>query len=284
MIAPFIGRYVLDRDPELTRICACADCGLVYFARPYSEAEIARLYEDYRGERYLAVRHGFEPWYTRKFNDDIGGPAGMGPRQALYRETIGKLADEVATVLDYAGDRGQMMEGGPGREHYVYDISGVTPEPGVIGISTPAELAVRTFDLVLLCGVAEHFSWPLDEVREAAAHVRPGGLLYVEVPDEIFDIGPIPRGAWYRRYLAFLARRPLLRLAADFWSTGVRVKLGAIPPLGFVKQHEHLNFFNVRTLSRLLERAGLTVLCCRATTGSIVALCRSPSAVASPVF
>lgn len=154
LIAPFIARYVLDSEPEVCTLCRCGDCGLVYFGRPYSDAEITRLYDDYRGERYLAIRHGFEPWYTRKFNEDIGGSAGMTPRRRVYQATLAAFPDSssVDKVLDYAGDRGQMMEGGPGREHFVYDISGVPPDNGVTAISHPAALEGRVFDLVLLCG------------------------------------------------------------------------------------------------------------------------------------
>jgi SAM-dependent methyltransferase len=279
LIAPFIARYVLDSEPEVCALCRCGDCGLVYFGRPYSEAEIARLYADYRGERYLAIRHSFEPWYTRRFNEDIGGPAGMAPRRRVYQATLAACPDSgtVDTVLDYAGDRGQMMEGGPGRAHFVFEISGAPPETGVTAIADPASLEGRAFDLVLLCGVVEHFSWPLDQVKAAAQHVRPGGLLYVEVPDETFSIATIPQGGWYVRYLQILVGWPLIRLAVDFWSTAMRVKLRTIPPLGFVKQHEHLNFFDVRSLSRLLEAAELTLLSCAAVEGAVVALCRRPA-------
>lgn len=125
--------------------------------------------------------------------------------------------------------------------------------------------------------MVEHFSWPLDPVRAVAQHVRPGGLLYVEVPDETFSIQRIPRGGWYQKYLQVLAGRPLLRLAVDFWSTAMRVKFRSFPTLAFVKQHEHLNFFGVRSLSRLLEGAGLTLLSCAAVEGAVVALCRRPA-------
>jgi hypothetical protein len=66
----------------------------------------------------------------------------------------------------------------------------------------------------------------------------------------------------------------------DFWSTAVRVKFGFIPPLGFAKQHEHLNYFDVGSMAKLASTAGLEVLdCFRATScGSIVALCRKAAA------
>jgi hypothetical protein len=79
-----------------------------------------------------------------------------------------------------------------------------------------------------------------------------------------------------------LAGRPLIRLAVDFWSTAMRVKFRLIPPLGFVKQHEHLNFFDAHSLPILLEHAGLSLLSCSATEGAVVALCRRPSGETGP--
>lgn len=284
VMAPFIARYVLDRRPERCVIAACRSCGLAFFQTRYDAAEVARLYDGYRGERYLAVRHALEPWYTRRFNTDIGGPAGMAPRQAVYRAAVAAVAEtfEINTVLDYAGDRGQMMEGGPGREKFVFDISGVEPVAGVVSIADERDLAGRTFDLVLLCGVVEHFSAPLDAVRGVSRYVRPGGLLYIEVPDEQYEIDRIPRGRWYRAWLDFLLRAPWLLLLVDLWSTAVRVKLRAIPPLGFAKQHEHLNFFEIGSLTRLAKVAGLDLIACEraASSGAVIALCRRPVAPA----
>ncbi len=62
----------------------------------------------------------------------------------------------------------------------------------------------------------------------------------------------------------------------DFWSTAVRIKFGFIPPLGFAKQHEHLNYFDAPSMATLVSKAGLEVLECSkvASSGAIVALCR----------
>lgn len=276
--APFIAGYVFGRRPEVCSLCACRACGLMFYAKRYEAPEIQRLYQGYREAGYFAARHRAEPWYTQKFNDDIGGEAGMAPRRAVYQATVAAHADaaSIATVLDYAGDRGQMMEGGPGRQHFVFDISGVPPVDGVTGIADETSLEGRTFDLVLLCGVVEHFSEPLRQVEETAKYVKPGGLLYIEVPDERFSIERIPTGAWYRGYLRWIARSPQALLAMDFWSTAIRVKFGFIPPLGFAKQHEHLNYFDAPSMAKLASKAGLEVISCtkEVSSAAIVALCR----------
>jgi hypothetical protein len=181
-------------------------------------------------------------------------------------------------VLDYAGDRGQLLAGGPGRDHYVFDVSGVPPVAGVTNIADERALAGQTFDLVRLCGVVEHFAEPLAQLAAVSEYVRPDGFLYIEVPDERFNFERIPTGNWYREYLQLLVRTRLPLLALDFWSTGMRVKFNVIPPFGFAKQHEHLNFFDLDSYSRLLTQVGLTTLACFREGGALVALCQRPSA------
>jgi SAM-dependent methyltransferase len=275
IVAPFISSYVLGSPPEPSVIGSCLSCGLVFYTRRYTVEEIKRLYHDYRGEDYFRARHRFEPRYTRQLNAAIGGPSDIAARQRIYCETLAAHADPdaIETVLDYAGDRGQMMEGGPGRKLFVFDISSVAPVSGVTSLSE-SELEGREFDLVLLCEVAEHLSAPREEMRRVVRHIKPGGLIYVEVPSEHFDIRRIPRGGWYRSYLSWLARAPLLLFILDQWSSAMQVKFGIMPPLGFVKQHEHINFFTVASLSRLLGESGLTVETCKQVDGVIVALCR----------
>ena len=55
----------------------------------------------------------------------------MVERRRVYADTIQEYApgEVVDTVLDYGGDR-ELMLGGPGRKHHVFDISGVEVEFG----------------------------------------------------------------------------------------------------------------------------------------------------------
>lgn len=256
----------------------CQACGLVFFEDRFTDDELAKLYKGYRGADYARTRNKHEPWYTQAVNAALGSEAEIQGRREVYGRTVKEYGGPIIdSVLDYGGDRGQLMQGGPGRSHYVYDISSIEPEPGVTALDGAA-LAGLCFDLVLLCEVLEHVPAPFETLSAAMELVRPGGLLYVTVPNQEFLFKDIPRGAWYRHYLDGMLKRWWLTLVLDFWSTAVRVKFRRVPPLGFVKLHEHINFFDRNSLNGMLVRTGLEVLLCEAVEEGrgLVALCRKP--------
>jgi SAM-dependent methyltransferase len=264
IIAPFVAARVFKDRPKVCRIAGCKVCGLIFFEDRYEDAETARLYAEYRTDGYYHQRHYFEPWYTRRFNDDLGGRGEIAFRRDIMQHVLAKHASsfEINTVLDFGGDRGQIMTGGPGSQHYVYDISGVEPDAGVINIPNAEALGNRLFDLILICEVLEHASNPLRVIEEAAAHLKPGGLLYVSTPNAEFPLKDVPVGNWYASYLRTVLYSRWTTISIDLLSTAVRTKFGRIPTLGFVKMHEHINFFDRKSMRMMAERIGLKVLSC----------------------
>jgi hypothetical protein len=272
LVAPFIADYVLGAAPARTRLLLCLDCSFRFFAGRYSPEEVQRLYSGYRGPAYFAARHRREFWYSQRINDAIGGDAGeIASRNA---ETLGALADAAPpggfhSVLDYGGDRGQFIPPGLGRERFVYEISGPEPVPGVSLLAAPEALRGRRFDLILLANVLEHSSDPgslLRELRSLAC--EPAATFLFSVPLENFSLALVPARGGLRRayesYLDAIAASPLLASCMDFYSTAFRLKLKCVPPFGFIKMHEHINFFNEASLRALLARAGYTVSACGA--------------------
>lgn len=110
-----------------------------------------------------------------------------------------------------------------------------------VGTVGAARFPARSFDVVAILDVVEHLPDPLAELSEIYRLLRPGGLAVVETPN------------WNSIYRRLLRQR---------WA--------ALQP------RVHLLYFDRRTLSRLLERAGFEVV--RART-EIVALV-SPEAAA----
>jgi SAM-dependent methyltransferase len=252
----------------------------MFFEDRYEPRESSALYANYRNNEYFAARHRWEPWYSRSINDGLGSDDDLAPRRSEFLRMVAKYSGngELETVLDYGGDRGQLLAGAPGEKHYVFDISGVRAEPGIIQIDDPSELATLRFDLLCLCEVLEHVSAPQDTLSEVISLVRPGGLLFVTVPNREFPIADIPGGNWYRGYLNAILKSRVITIALDFWSTVWKVKFGRVPPLGFAKMHEHINFFDPASLRTILEHHRLSVLECNTFSAGrgIAALCRVP--------
>jgi hypothetical protein len=276
LISPFLAAYVLGQAPRPCRIARCRACELLFWEPRLSEAEAQQLYAGYRGEDYFRVRHRQEFWYTRAVNQGLGGTEEMEIRRRTMLDTVARhrSLEHVGSVLDYGGDRGQILASGPGANRYVFDISGAEPVAGVSSLRSEAEMAGLRVDLLLLCHVLEHVSTPLDFLQRLKPCLAPGGLVFIEVPWEQFPLADIPERPWYRAYLARLARMSTMLRLVDFYSTAVRVKLRRIPPLGFAKMHEHLNYFGERSLRSLLEHSGFQVLECArlSRSGPVVAL------------
>lgn len=261
--APFIVNYVLGGRDIKVNLLDCDVCHFRWFDQRFEPTDMARLYEGYRGAEYAKIRHNYEPWYSKDVNDAIGGSEEIRDRAETMTGFLRGGADvsDVDAVLDYGGDRGQFIPPGLGRRHYVYEVSGVDAVQGVGVVGSEKELIPGGYDLVMLCHVLEHLPDPsgqLELIRPLLS--RDKGLLYVEVPHERYDMRFVGSGGVYGGYLAALKKVPFALRAADFYSTGFRVKLGKVPPLGFLKMHEHINFFSIDSLTAALERSGYEVL------------------------
>jgi hypothetical protein len=272
LTAPFIAAYVFERPVEPCRLMVCDDCGLWFFDRRYTDAEMAKLYGNYRGDGYFEARHRFEPWYTRAFNDHLGrDPQEIATRNAATLAFLDEARDRksFASILDYGGDSGQFIPPELGGEKFVYELSDAPCVGGVTRMADKKDFSADGYDLVMLCHVLEHAPDPATLLRDmqpcmAGSDAR----LYVEVPYErSCSLRFAPPMDAYRAWLKVVAGlpRPLLTLV-DFYSSGFRDRFSLIPPLGFLKMHEHINYFDAMSLKRILETTGYRVLHC-ATQG-----------------
>lgn len=271
VVAPFVAHYAVGAPPCRCSLCECNDCTFRFFDSRLTAEEAERLYRNYRGEEYFRVRHRYELWYSRKFNADVGhDDQAIAFRKEIAETLLGRHLDlaSIGAVLDYGGDEGQFIPDALGKEKFVFDLSDVVPVPGVTKIGSEADLHSRPFDLVMICHVLEHCSDPCAVLKDIKALGRDRPMLcYIELPDERYDLRFAGRSKMFERYLATLLRCPPALTAVDFFSTAIRLKTNFIPPLGIMKCHEHLNFFNEKSLTAILHAAGFDVLEC--TTAGI---------------
>lgn len=243
----FIAHRVFNGQNSSFHLLHCQDCGFAFYDYRFSDDEAARLYYNYRDEVYQRQRQQYEKWYSKEYNASLGS----SPQEILHRKlTITKslsswIQGENLSLLDYGGDRGQMIPALPHvTKNYVYDISAVKPEPGVLPLnSLDACYKQAPFDILLCCHVLEHVTDPAVEVKVFASLLKKGGLLYLEVP---FD-SPFYT-SWRSKWTTLTNPYYSWKDLWNFW------KSRQTNPI--FELHEHINFFTLQATRELLKRFG----------------------------
>ena len=157
-------------------VVECERCGLLY-ANPFPfPRDLDALYsgtEDYFGAH------------------DDQNPAGF----VLALDMVGRMTPG-RRLLDVGAGRGGMVEAALGRGWDAWGIESASgfaaaadercPGRVVHGLleDAPASLVAEPYDVVMLAAVLEHLHHPTRVLGEIARVLKPGGVLYVEVPNE----------------------------------------------------------------------------------------------------
>ena len=213
-------------EPELVR---CRDCSLIYL-RGYESVSLPTRDDDYVRARIMLTYN--EP-----------------PRE--QSELFGRRLERVGKLVK--GRR--VLDIGCGNGAFLLTAKRAGWEPlGVDTSETPRELLAphdievkvtdglellrqhpRDFDLIHVNHSLEHIPAAADTVLAARSALRPGGLLYVEVPNEFENL--------VYRALELLGRK---RRGGSIFGRS------AAP----VQPSPHLYFFSKRSLTQLAKRAG----------------------------
>jgi SAM-dependent methyltransferase len=178
-VAPYRGVHEIFQRMRLGR---CAGCGLV-FAHPQPTAvELSAYYEHYwDGEvavstpstrRYYFAQGISRLHYLRKFID-----LGKRPRVLDMGAGLGLLRDSMARqgiAGEYAAVESDRVQFAALRER----LGAGAAYPDLAALP-----AGRPFDLIVLAHVLEHAADPNGLVGALMARLRPGGALFVEVPN-----------------------------------------------------------------------------------------------------
>lgn len=199
----------------------CPNCGMLFLDMRFDDADMSRLYRDYRGDSYVQEREHFEPGYAARNQALTSDHPHIQAAEAVLRPW---LPDQPA-ILDWGGDTGRNT---PLRQvarlHHIYDISGRLPVEGAVPVSTPTAAA---YDLIVLSNVLEHVPDPRSLLGEVSRVMSPSSKLYLELPFEaLMRESETQHGAWRSK---------------RHW-------------------HEHVNFFSSKALTSLIQRSGLEVL------------------------
>jgi SAM-dependent methyltransferase len=264
LIAPWI-LILNNRKPgSQTRLMRCTICETTFFGHRYSESEMSSLYGEYRQSSYFQIRNSWEPWFRKSDN------AAFDDSNQQFLERKAFLSDSFIKAglgtrvfdgcIDFGGDLGQFIPDGVEGNKVVIDYSNKAfPGDGILRFRDLAEVSFKV-DLVLNCHVLEHLPEIGEVLRDIRQHIRSGGYVYIEIPQDSFRTSAFHKTILYRKWLHLISRSRILFMALDFISGVSRQFFGRIPWFGIIKQSEHLNYFRSKSLQYLLESAGFVVV------------------------
>jgi len=243
-ICSFLTERMFSNKQNETDFLRCKDCSIGYFELRPDEKQMSDLYNDYRGNDYQKQRQLHEQGYTPEFNNKLGHALDENKKRKEHLANILKKnvdISEIKTVLDYGGDEGQFIpENLETAEKFVYEVSGIEPINGIKPISNEEELKKYQWDFIMCCHVLEHVSYPMEILNKILSILKPGGYLYIELPNE-----PIKNYS-----LGSFIRRP-----RNFFKAISNKSLINLPQM-----HEHINFFSIKTLEHIFSNLGYEIL------------------------
>jgi hypothetical protein len=253
IVSEFIAERVYSVTDQLipTRLYHCQDCGFAFYEKRYTDAEAANLYNGYRSDEYQTVRQKYDSWYTPEINALLGtDQLELQDRRNLIKRICEKyLPQNINHSLDYGGGTGSIYPIGLNiAEQYVYDISGVDTIPGTIRVENYPAAEDLGFELIMCNHVMEHISDLDDFLQLVTGLGNSKTIYYFEVPLD---------SPFYRKFidnLQFLFNPYFSKKV--IWERFLKMR----QPGYFAPMVEHINYFTVEALKKILTRNGLTIL------------------------
>jgi 2-polyprenyl-3-methyl-5-hydroxy-6-metoxy-1,4-benzoquinol methylase len=206
----------------------CENCGLVFVGARPDERELYALY----GETYFHNDQSGEVGYTDYIADEANIRQTAQRRLAFverYTRGRGRMLDvgcAMGFIMDEAHRRGWQVEGLDVSSYaveYVRQRFGHTAYHNTV---LDAPLSAASYDLITMYDVIEHVPDPKANMQRINELLKPGGIYELATP----DVSSIPA-----------------RLAGKRW-------------IGYKMSEEHVYYFSVETLRRMLEETGFEVV------------------------
>lgn len=227
VIMPFITYRMLgikSKKLRYTELLKCNYCGFLFYKQRFTDFEVNKYYDGYFNKDYFKQRHEYEWWFTYKYvtnNKEANRINEIQKRKIELDILLQQYKNKIKTILDYGGNVGGLVS--DNFEYSVYDIN-----KSKIDIN-------KKFDLVMLNCVLEHVSYPKKLLENLKFE-----YIYIEVP----IIKPL--------VLSLKIKRKFKQYVIDIWKI-LRYR-------SLYQMHEHINYFDERSLLRLSEILNCEVL------------------------
>jgi 2-polyprenyl-3-methyl-5-hydroxy-6-metoxy-1,4-benzoquinol methylase len=235
------------RLPGTFQLVRCSECGLLYQNPRPPLAEIGQYYPNHYGsydsaKAGLRARRGMMRWIIQR---------GQFKRCRLIEQNVPARTGTPRKLLDIGCASGlflEAMQSYPGWQVEGVELNQAAAHATSARIGVPvfagpfeqAQYADGAFDAITLWDVLEHLHEPLASLREIRRILRPGGVLFVRVPN---------------------AASYVARMCGRYWS-------GYDLP-------RHMTLFTPRTLAQALGQAGFRERLCVFSSGSYLAALHS---------
>lgn len=242
---------IIEKSAHLNK---CANCSFAFFDYRPSDLEMQKLYLNYRDKDYQKIRQIYEPFYTKEFNSSLGSEEEVQEKRLNLLNVLKKAKIDycfINNILDYGGDRGQNIDIPEflNANKYIYDIAGIEVISSIKNVANFSnEEKKEKFDLVVSQHTLEHISYPVSSMKEIHYMLKKGGYFYFELPQDD------PTASYFSKR----------RMIASYFFKKYRKYL---TKLFFYKKlpvfmHEHINYFDKKSVKFLCKKSGLKLLEC----------------------
>lgn len=191
IICPFIMDLMFQfKSSDKTNLLYCPNCETSYFEKRPNSEEVNNYYSIYNSEKFHKLRKHYEPHMYEENHLYMKGYSNWTYdfRSQFLHEDIVKYLPNIPqswNVLDY-GCSGKLFNlDFKFTNNFSFNLSKTDDIDDQINIINKiGEEHKNYFDFILCTHVLEHVSYPKDMIKEITTLLKPGGYLYIEIPDE----------------------------------------------------------------------------------------------------
>jgi hypothetical protein len=244
IISPWI-REIIQIKKIITRLSSCKVCQGATFSFRYSTEQMQKLYQGYRGKKYLDTRFKWEKYYSPEYNNNLVQNKYTNMRKKKLVDFLNKhFTGHMLSIVDVGGGSGEFI---PNFEKespvkYVLDINNIAPNPGIIKLGSLSEKS--KFSLIIYSHVLEHVNNPTAALSEL---LNFSNNVYVETPYGVPNMNPFRSSRVVVYSMAVLSNFP------SIYRKIVTVSFGRKNRFKPLVQSEHLNFFLPETFFFLAQ-------------------------------
>ena len=232
-IAPFISFMMFENKYEKTDLLTCPRCGVSYFKLRPNDEEVCNYYKNRMSKDFLELRAKYEP----NINDIYKLHPSYETRLNEVKKCLSPIKHKFINfdnILDFGGDCRFFCDLFPNSNKYSFDktLNSYNSSYCINCIDSLSDYD-NYFSFILSTQVFEHLSDPKAVLIDLYRSIKNGGYIYVTVPDESG-----------------------LQNDTSLFNCFMN-------KTNFV-MHEHINFYNKKSLKNLFCSVGFKIIDCHA--------------------